>query len=244
MALKLRQMVGRFAFLDATRGLAVWLMIMYHFCYDLVFFKLAHFNLTQDMFWLSFRSTIVSLFLIIVGISLFFALQLKKDWSAYYRRLMILGFSAALVSIGSYWLFGQRFIYFGILHFILIASILALPFLKFNYLNLILGLILIALGFTVQHPFFNQPHLHWLGMMTFKPPTEDFVPIVPWFGFVLMGLFLAKQLPISTLSTWQPNHWLKKMLIFSGRHSLIIYLIHQPILISIFYAMLWIIANL
>lgn len=230
MALKLRQMVGRFAFLDAARGVAVWLMIIYHFCYDLVLFKLAHFNLTQDTFWLSFRSIIVSLFLLIVGISLFFALQLKKDWSAYYRRLIILGFAAALVSIGSYWLFGQRFIYFGILHFILIASIFALPFLKFNYLNLILGLILIVLGFAVQHPFFNQPHLHWLGMMTFKPPTEDFVPIIPWFGLVLIGIFLGKHLPISKLSTWKNDRWLKKTLIFSGRYSLIIYLIHQPIL--------------
>lgn len=238
MALKLRQMARRFAFLDATRGFAVWLMIIYHFCYDLVFFKLAHFNLTQDIFWLSFRAMIVSLFLIIVGISLFFALQLKKDWSAYYRRLVILGFAATLVSIGSYWLFGQRFIYFGILHFILIASILALPFLKFNYLNLVLGLILIVLGFTVQHPFFNQPHLHWLGMMTFKPPTEDFVPLIPWFGFVLVGLFLAKQLPILKLSTWKNDHWLKKILIFSGQYSLIIYLVHQPILIGSFYAIL------
>lgn len=238
MALKLRQMAGRFAFLDAARGFAVWVMIIYHFCYDLVFFKLAPFNLTQDMFWLSFRAMIVSLFLTIVGISLYFALQLKKDWSAYYRRLMILGFAAALVSIGSYWLFGQRFIYFGILHFILIASILALPFLKFNYLNLGLGLILIVLGFAVQHPFFNQPHLHWLGMMTFKPPTEDFVPIVPWFGLVLIGLFLAKQLPISKLSTWKNDHWLKKTLIFSGQYSLIIYLIHQPILIGSFYVVL------
>jgi len=244
MALKLRQMVGRFAFLDAARGFAVWLMIIYHFCYDLVLFKLAHFNLTQDIFWLSFRAMIVSLFLIIVGISLSFAFQIKKDWSAYYRRLMILGFAAALVSIGSYWLFGQRFIYFGILHFILIASVLALPFLKFNYLNLGLGLILIALGFTVQHSFFNQLHLHWLGMMTFKPPTEDFVPLVPWFGFVLIGIFVAKQLPISKLSTWKNDHWLKKILIFLGRYSLIIYLIHQPILIGIFYAMLWIITNL
>ncbi len=238
MALKLRQMAGRFAFLDAARGFAVWLMIIYHFCYDLVLFKLAYFNLTQDIFWLSFRAMIVSLFLIIVGISLSFAFQIKKDWSTYYRRLMILGFAAALVSIGSYWLFGQRFIYFGILHFILIASVLALPFLKFNYLNLGLGLILIALGFTVQHSFFNQPHLHWLGMMTFKPPTEDFVPLVPWFGFVLIGIFLAKQLPISKLSTWKNDHWLKKILIFLGRYSLIIYLIHQPILIGSFYAFL------
>jgi uncharacterized membrane protein len=236
MALKLRQMAGRFAFLDATRGVAVWLMIIYHSCYDLVFFKLAHFNLTQDIFWLGFRSSIVSLFLIIVGVSLTFTFQFRKDWSAYYRRLVRLGLAAAFVSIGSYWLFGQRFIYFGILHFILIASIIALPFLKFNYLNLALGLILIVLGVAVQHPFFNQPSVHWLGMMTFKPPTEDFVPLFPWFGFVLIGIFLGKHIPILKLSVWRNDKRWKKILTFSGKYSLIIYLVHQPILMGIFYA--------
>lgn len=236
MAFKLRQMAGRFAFLDAMRGIAVWLMIIYHFCYDLVFFKLAHFNLTQDSFWLIFRSSIVSLFLIIVGISLVFSLQLRKNWSAYYRRLLILAIASALVSIGSYWLFGTRFIYFGILHFILVASIFALPFLKFNYINLILGFILIILGFSVQHSFFNQPQFHWIGMMTFKPPTEDFVPLVPWFGMVLIGIFIGKHLPILTLQKWKPHYGFEKLLILLGQYSLIIYLIHQPILMGIFYA--------
>lgn len=238
MALKLRQMAGRFAVLDALRGTAVWLMIIYHFCYDLVFFKLARFNLTQDWFWLSFRACIVSLFLIVVGISLRYAFQFRKDWSAYYRRLIILGLAAALVTLGSYWLFGQRFIYFGILHFIFVASILALPFLKFNYLNLGIGLILVVLGFTVQHSFFNQPYVHWIGMMTFKPPTEDFVPLLPWFGMVLIGLFLGQHLPISILSSSKNNHRWKKVLVFSGQYSLIIYLIHQPILMGLFYIIL------
>ncbi|MEY3219464.1 MAG: hypothetical protein RIT27_821 [Pseudomonadota bacterium] len=238
MALTLRQKVERFAFLDALRGVAVWLMITYHFCYDLVFFKFAHFNLTQDSFWLSFRAFIVSLFLLIVGISLHFSLRIRKDWKLFYKRLIMLGLAATLVSISSYWLFGARFIYLGVLHFITIASILAIFFLKFDRLNLVVGLILILLGLTVQHSFFNQPQLHWLGMMTFKPPTEDFVPLIPWFGVVLIGLFVGKHLPISTLSRWKNDQFLKKLLVFSGRHSLIIYLIHQPILMGLFYGFL------
>lgn len=238
MVFKLRQMAGRFALLDAVRGIAVWLMIIYHFCYDLVFFKFAYFNLIQDNFWLIFRSSIVSLFLIIVGISLVFSLQLRKNWAAYYRRLLILAIASALVSAGSYWLFETRFIYFGILHFILVASVLALPFLKFNYLNLIVGFMLIILGFFVQHPFFNQPQFHWIGMMTFKPPTEDFVPLVPWFGVVLVGIFIGKHLPLLILEKWKAHYRIEKLFIFLGQHSLMIYLIHQPILMGFFYVFL------
>lgn len=239
MALTLRQKVKRLDFIDAIRGIAVWLMIVYHFCYDLVFFKLAHFNLTQDSFWLTFRAIIVGLFLLIVGISLHFSLRVKKDWKSFYKRLVILGFAAVLITLSSYALFGSRFIYLGILHFIAIASILALFFLKFDRLNVVIGLIIVILGFTFQHAFFNQPQFHWLGMMTFKPPTEDFVPIFPWFGFVLIGLFVSKHLPISTLSNWRNDHFLKKLLVFSGQYSLLIYLIHQPILMGLFYGFLF-----
>ena len=44
-----------------------------------------------------------------------------------------------------------------------------------------------AIGITVQHPLFDRPLLHWMGLMTIKPRTEDYVPLFPWFGLLLIG---------------------------------------------------------
>jgi uncharacterized membrane protein len=226
---------GRLPELDALRGLAIALMVAYHFCFDLTFYGAAHFDFNHDPFWLTARSTIVALFLGVMGASLHLATRSGIRWRHFCRRLALIAGCALLVSLGSYALFPQSYIYFGVLHFIALASLLGLAFRRLFWANLVLGLTIVALG-GFSHPVFDQPWLHWVGMMTHKPITEDYVPLVPWFGVVLVGMFLgrlwserveakAERPPVAGIA----------MLALPGRHSLLIYMVHQPILLGVLY---------
>ena len=127
-----------------------------------------------------------------MGISLILATANGFNSRRYLRRLAWLSAAAVIVSLSSRILFSDSWIFFGVLHFIFIASILGLAFLRFYWVNLGLGSLLILLGLTLQYPLFDHPWLQWVGLMTHKPITEDYVPLLPWFGVVLLGLFLGK----------------------------------------------------
>ncbi len=220
--------LGRFPLLDATRGLAVLLMVIYHCFFDLNWYGFTHFHFNTDPFWLIARAIILTLFLLVMGVSL----SLAPPHRLPQRLIRLLG-AALLVTIASAWLFPRSYIYFGVLHFAVVASGLAL-FFRGSWFTLVAGIGIVVVGSTAHYPLFNQPALHWVGMMTFKPHTEDYVPLIPWFGVVLLGLWLGNRLyrpggspPTLSLSIpWiAPLAWL-------GRHSLAIYLVHQPLLLG------------
>ena len=223
---------SRVLLVDAWRGAACLLMIIYHFCYDLNYFKLVHFNFYHHPFWLSFRTFIVTLFIGIAGISLHLATVQGVKIHTFIRRLVILGICAAVISLGSFLLFEQRLIFFGILHFMMLASVLAVFFCRWFWFNLISGTSLLVIGMSVQHPFFNQPFLHWIGLMTYKPSTEDYVPLLPWFGVILIGMFVGKSLHNYGYFHRQIRFFWILRLAKVGQHSLLVYMIHQPVLWS------------
>ncbi|MEO5573209.1 MAG: heparan-alpha-glucosaminide N-acetyltransferase [Gammaproteobacteria bacterium] len=233
------QVAQRYPSLDALRGLAIAFMIIYHFCFDLAYFGVLSADFNHSPFWLGLRSMIVTLFLGVMGMSLMLATRPPIKWRPYFRRLGILLAAAALVSLSSYFLFPESVIFFGVLHFIVLASVISLPFIRLYWSNLFIGIGLLVFGLVYQHEYFNHPWLQWFGLMTYKPITEDYVPLLPWFGVVLIGLFLGKaiyaraQLP--TLARWQPVRLPGKILSAAGRHSLLIYLLHQPLLLGILY---------
>ena len=230
----------RFAAIDALRGLAIVMMFVFHFSFDLTYFGFTQQNFYHDPFWLNFRTVIVSTFLTVMGISLYLAHHQQFKRRRYLRRLLVLAACAALVSLSSYFMFPRSMIFFGILHFITAASVLGLLFLRYYWLNLILGVVLIIAGTLIKLPLFDHPGLQWLGMMTHKPVTEDYVPLLPWFGCVLLGIFAAnwaytrENLP--ALWTWPGKNPIASSLRFAGRHSLIIYMLHQPVFIGLLYA--------
>jgi uncharacterized membrane protein len=225
---------------DILRGIAIALMILYHFSYDLAYFGFAQFDFYNDPFWLHARTLILSLFLFVVGVSLVLAAGRRLRLRTYLMRLGYIVAGAALISLSSYLMFGPRWIFFGVLHFIAVASILGLAFVRSPRLALLAGTGLIVLDGVFSHVFFDQPALQWLGLMTYKPPTEDYVPLIPWFGVVLLGICAGHRLlrhPVARplvhgQSGSSPARWLA----FAGRHSLVIYLLHQPLLVGSLWA--------
>ncbi len=230
---------SRYQIVDVARGFALLLMVIYHFFYDLEHVGFAQFAFSRDPFWIGFRSIIVTLFLTIVGVSLYLAQVGGRRWSSYWRRLLVLCACAGVVSLASWWLFAERYIFFGILHFIAVASVLGLVFTRFGVVNLILGVALVTVGTTYVNPLFDQHPLQWVGLMTRRPATEDYVPLLPWLGVVLIGLFLGRQLAenpaLSIAAHWRTTNPLATTLAWGGRHSLAIYMLHQPLLLAALY---------
>lgn len=215
-------------------------MAIYHFFFDLNYYSFTHFDFNQDSFWLGFRALILSLFLGLAGVSLVLATVHGFNPRRFFRRLAWLAACALTVSLSSRMLFPDSWIFFGVLHFILVASLLGLAFVRLYWANLGIGSLLVLAGVTLQHPLFDQPWMQWAGLMTHKPVTEDYVPLLPWFGVVLLGMFIGKLFLRSgwnkRLSGWHGDHVSARLLALAGRHSLLIYMVHQPVLLGLLWA--------
>ena len=234
------QDLPRQQWVDVLRGLAIVMMIAYHLCYDLTYFHVADFDFYHNPFWLAARVVIVTLFLFLVGVSLQLAARRGMDsprfWRAFGRRLVWLLLCAGAVSLSSYFFSPSRWIFFGILHFISVASVLGLCFIAYPLPGLLLGVVLIVVGSRFAVPLFDQPLLQWVGLMTHKPPTEDYVPLIPWFGVVLIGNYFGHRWfgrktagpPMSIAIPGSVGASLAMM----GRHGLLIYMLHQPLLLG------------
>ena len=236
------QLKGRWLTLDILRGCAVILMIVYHFSFDLNYFGMIHQSFNYSVFWLDFRALIVTWFLVLVGISL--QLATRTSSRHYWLRLSRLVAAGLAVSAGSYLMFPQSYIFFGILHFIAAASLIGRLFLRFYRVNLLLGGAMLVFGIIYSNPVFDKPWLQWIGLMTYKPVTEDYVPLFPWLGVVFIGLFLGKFMLLKARKVVSvtesekhapPVYGLLRVPAWMGQHALAIYLLHQPLLLGLFY---------
>jgi uncharacterized membrane protein len=227
--------VGRFDRLDALRGLAILWMAGFHFCFDLNFYGLLQprQNFYIDPFWTGQRTAIVSSFLFCAGLAQAVALQAGQGWPRFWKRWAQVAGCALLVSIGSAFMFPRSWISFGVLHGIavmLIVCRLAAP-LRAGLWPL--GGVVLALPWFVAHPFFDSRWTNWVGLVTKKPVTEDFVPLLPWLGVMLWGLAAGQWLLSHrrvVLAGAVPR--VLQPLATLGRYSLSFYMLHQPVLIG------------
>lgn len=224
----------RWPVLDLLRGVAIVAMIVYHFCFDLAVYGylVADF---ADLRWVVFRTPILGSFLFVAGVSLALAEVRGQSATRYWRRIAMLAAAAALVTVGSYVMFPGSYIYFGVLHGLLVMSLLARPLVRIGGPLIVAGAVVVLMGATLHFAVFDRPALHWIGLMTFKPRTEDYVPLFPWFGLMLIGVgagsLALRRIPqrMAALRVPAPLSWVAWL----GRHSLLVYLVHQPLLIGI-----------
>ena len=226
---------GRVAAIDNLRGLAIIAMVAYHFCFDLRHFGFITADLYRDPFWLHARTTILSSFLLLAGISLVLAQRDAPGRDRFWRHVTRVAAAALLVSAASYVVFPQRYIWFGVLHAIAISLVLVRPLAARPVLALAIGVALLIAGNTWTSAWFDNRMWGWIGFMTAKPATEDYVPLVPWTGMILLGMALAHPLQRNGFQALAPLARLPAWLGVMGRHSLAIYLIHQPLLFGVLY---------
>jgi uncharacterized membrane protein len=227
---------GRIELVDLARGIALLAMFVYHFAYDLSYFRLIRVDVVADPAWRAFARLIAGSFLAIVGFSLVLATQKGFDRGSYLRRVALIACAAILVTSATWFALPDVFIFFGILHHIALASVLALPFLFLPTAVIALtAIIVFALPFILGHDVFTQDWLAFLGFGPW-PVTADFVPVFPWFGCVLAGMALARiALPKAQESgwgRWRARSAAARLLVLGGRNSLFVYLVHQPLFIG------------
>ena len=234
IASTVREPLTRIRAIDALRGAAICMMIVYHAAFDLNWFHIISADFNHDRFWLSFRDLIVSSFLLLVGVSLVLASRAGISPQRFWNRIALVGACAILVTVGSYVTFPKTFITFGILHCIVVSSILGWPLVRFPRAALMVGIIVIVAGVAIGLPLFDLPLLNWVGLMTHKPATEDYVPLLPWFGVVLVGISIGWWLLERRMhDLHQISRASPKWLTWLGRHSLLVYMIHQPIMMGL-----------
>jgi uncharacterized membrane protein len=233
---------NRIPLIDRLRGLAIVAMITYHFTWDLEFFRYVDPGTATagPMKW--YARAIASSFLILAGVSLVLAHGQGIRWPTFRKRFAVVAGAAALISLGTYFAMGRGFIFFGILHQIAIGTLIGLIFLRLPVIvTLSAAAAMIAAPIYLRNPLFDAPFWWWLGLSSFDPPSNDYVPVLPWTGMILIGVTIAKFAAArgwfakSTRSEGGAQSGFGHWLTLAGRNSLIIYLIHQPILIGSVY---------
>ena len=223
----------RIAGLDALRGLAIVAMIAYHLCFDLRYFGVTHWDFEHDLRWLTVRTLILSSFLLIAGISAVLARRQASPVRHWLRHIGIIAGAALLVSAGSWLMFPRSFIWFGVPHAIAVSLLLARPVYGQPVLAALVGIAVIVAGSTYANAAFDNRTLGWIGFMTAKPVTEDYVPLFPWTGVLLLGVTAGHALVRTRFAALAPLARLPAPLQLLGRHSLIVYLLHQPLLLGL-----------
>ncbi|WP_339761756.1 heparan-alpha-glucosaminide N-acetyltransferase [uncultured Hoeflea sp.] len=226
---------SRVLVVDAARGAAIAGVVLFHLVWDLEFTGLIS-GIAFHPLWLAFGRLLAGSFMFLAGVSLVLAHGALLRARTFFRRFAIIVVAALAITIVTWLTFPGSFVYFGILHSIAVASLLGVVFLKLPAsAGLFAGLAILALPWYISLPAFDPRWLAWIGLSANPPLSNDFVPVFPWAGITLLGISFAKVVDISKswmASAGADNAFFAR-LGWLGRHSLPIYLLHQPVMLAI-----------
>lgn len=225
----------RFSELDVARGIGILLVVVYHIFFDLAYFGVGNW-LANPVVWAAGRLAAV-LLIGVAGVSLSVSMKKWRGRSGetrhHAKRVLLLAGVALLITFATWIYPHEGFIFFGIIHFIAIASIVG--FLLGNSRMAIAMLVVLSLPawFWLQTQYTNDIFLSILGGRT-GIYTLDLYTFFPWIGLFCAGMLAGdslyakegrrvkvRYLPSNPLLEWM------------GKNSLAIYLVHQLILIGL-----------
>jgi uncharacterized membrane protein len=224
-------------------------MTCFHFAFDLQYFGYLQTNFYDNPFWTVQRASIVTLFVACAGLGQAIAVQQGQRWGRFWKRWAQIAGCSLLVSLGSWFIFPDSFIFFGILHGIALMLIVARLLVGAGRGLWLLAPVALALPWlaALAHAawpgldFLNHRAWSWLGLISRKPVTEDYAPLFPWLGVMFLGLAGGQWLlqhraaalercgaAFSRGALGAPLRGLALM----GRWSLSYYMLHQPVLMG------------
>ncbi len=239
--------ITRFWEVDSWRGVAIITMVIFHLMFDLRNFGGVPVVLHEG-FWFYFQRFTATSFIALSGVSVILSYnralfkQGSADglaWKIARRGLHILGIGLIFSLVMR--VAGLPPIDFGVLHLIGTSIICSIPFLRNRWLTLAVAGLLYALSYLLKFMNLQAPAgVSWLVPLGIEPPGyyySDYFPFPHWFAVFLIGVFVGsvlyaggtRRLSLPNLGAFFPFPALQ----FLGRHSLVIYVIHQPILIGL-----------
>lgn len=237
--------MGRYWELDAGRGVAILLMIGYHVLFQLSFFAPGFVPWFHP--YVLTGAPIAFLFVVIAGVSLVLFMAREGSVLQAARKMFVRGgyilCVAAVITVVSWLIFPSEVVVFGILHLIGCATILAIPFVVLRvrgWITFGFGSVIIAISpllAYVRGPAFLIP----FGVTPMGFATLDYEPLIPWFGVLLVGVALGSVLYAGgvrcrALERFGEMPRAAAPVVFLGRHSLFVYLIHNPVIFAVLFA--------
>lgn len=229
---------SRFWEIDLLRTIAIGLMLAFHTLYLLDYFGIRASGVPGPYqgFWWWISITIVSIFTFTAGVSLTITHSKSNRMSTLVLRgLKILAWGMGITLLT--WIIDPyRYVRFGILHFFGVTFMFAPFFARFRFINLMLGVAVMAAGIYMWEEGIhaNTPWLLWL--MPYSFATMDYWPLLPFFGLFLVGMFFGDVLyPQGARRFHIPDssNPVISALTLPGRHPLVIYLVQWPAIIGI-----------
>jgi uncharacterized membrane protein len=226
--------------IDFLRGLSVILMVGYHALFDLSAFsgvkKLLGVSIDlSSAGWSTAQYFFAGLFVVLSGISSTLSRGNVR------RALKILAVSVAVTAV-TYVFDSSSAIYFGILHCLAVSIfIYGLAFEKAGPIACALGGA-IVIGLRAALPLLTAGaavRFDWLLPFGIHGPafsSYDYFPLIPWFGIFLAGAALGKSIYAPKRSLI-PRRLRVTFINVAGRHSLLIYIVHQPVIMAVLYVL-------
>jgi len=231
----------RYPELDALRGIAVLMMVIYHLVFNLAYFYGWDIAVFEGGWWLFARTT-ATLFLLVMGMCFMIswdrastlAPTFSKKYLKHLKRGITIFTGGMLISLATWFVAPDAFVKFGILHLIGVSVLLQPFFQRYNKGNAFLGAAFIAIGMAFKERLVENPFLFPFGLTTSTFASLDYYSLFPWFGVILIGMALGSALyvpqqrfllkPVTTLPY-------PRWLLWTGRRALVLYFLHQPILL-------------
>lgn len=224
---------------DLARGFACLSMPIFHTLYNLYALGLVERALTKSGFWIGYQKLGLGTFVFVSGISFVLSTQNGVRWARLLKRIGKLAALAAVISFSTWIMFPDKFIRFGVLHFFAFCLLIAPVFRTMKYWSALLGLAILFVAWQVGRAgLYNTILLYPTGLMSQRPSSIDYIPLIPWFGIFLLGMTTGQRL-VGKTSLSTPKKWMLPV-IWLGQHSLFFYFAHQIVI----YGLLAVIAYL
>ncbi|WP_371155296.1 DUF1624 domain-containing protein [Jannaschia sp. 2305UL9-9] len=235
----------RLIVVDWARTAALLAMAIFHFGRDFEVLGLVPPGTTFGGWWDISARAIAGSFLFLAGLSLWLAHGRGIRWRGFLGRLGWLVAAAAGVSLVTWVAMPTIWVRFGILHSIALSSVVSLAFLRLPWwITAICAGAILWFGPSLSSGAFDAPTWIWTGLGTVTPPMMDYEPLIPWLAPMLLGVAAGRLGTATGVWTWL-THWPAPKrpwhlaVARPGQHSLLIYLVHQPVLIALITAGAW-----
>ncbi len=226
---------GRIPAIDLARAGALLAMAVFHVGRDLDVMGVTAPGSSFTPAWQWSARLIAGSFVFLAGVSLWLGHGRGLRRGPFLRRLGMLLAAAALVSLATWATFPAQWVRFGILHSIALSSVIGLAFLRVPAWGCVgAGAAMVWIGSTVAVDLPTVLQVV-IGLGRDVPAMMDWEPVFPWTGPFLLGLGVAKAM--------DPAGWWDRLrgrpagpgwdrLGWPGRHSLAVYLVHQPMIVG------------